>query len=263
MLHSLVLKIQTLASGSRGNVTYIASDTTSILVDVGLSLPGLLKRMKDANINPEQIDAILITHEHSDHIMGLTAFLRKYKTAVHIHEIARGTVSAPAELLKTFNSRFEIGDISVDFFSVPHDSQFCFGYTFQNEDAKISVATDLGRAGAEVLAKMAGSQIVMLESNHDLGRLNRNTKYPVWLKRRIAGGAGHLSNTATSLAVAELYKLNVQQVILAHLSQENNSPNLAYSYVRDYLASKGITEGSDISIDVATQDEISVVFQID
>ena len=259
-----MLKIQTLASGSKGNATYIASNTTHILVDVGLSLPQLLRRMKLANIDPSCINAILITHEHGDHISGLTAFLKRFNSVIHIHEDTADIFEQiPQQKIAYFRERFQIGDIDVDFFSVPHDSQFCFGYTFQNVNAKIAVTTDLGRITPDILNNLKKCQIVMLESNHDTVKLSSNTKYPPHLKRRITSSTGHLSNAATCLAVYELAKCNVQQIILAHLSEQNNSPTLAYGFVRDFLASKGLTEGTDISIDVALQNEISSVFQID
>ena len=264
MIHSPMLQIRTLASGSKGNATFIASDTTSILVDVGLCLPALVKRMNAAGIDPATIDAVLLTHEHSDHTVGLSSFIKKFRSTVHVHEVAVDIfASVPREQISTFGNCFQIGDITVDFFPLPHDSKFCFGYTFRKDDAKISIATDLGRTTPDMIAKMAGSQIVLIESNHDLGKLSRNTKYPSWLKRRVSGSSGHLSNTAASLAVLELAKQNVQQVVLVHLSEENNSPNLAYTVIRDFLATKGIEEGVDISIDVAAQHEIGLLFQVD
>jgi len=264
MLHYAVLKIQTLASGSKGNATYIASNTTRILVDVGLSLPQLLARMKKCNIDPNTIDAILITHEHTDHTIGLEAFLKKFKSIIHLHEqTAEIFGQIPEQKISYFSDAFQIGDIKIDFMSLPHDSRFCFGYTFQCGNAKISLATDLGRVTPGVLAKMAGSQIVMLECNHDLVKLSNNKNYPPYLKRRITSSLGHLSNAASALAILELARNHVQQVILAHLSEQNNSPSIAYTAVRDFLMRKGITEGQDISIDVATQNDVSLVFQVD
>ena len=263
-----MLKIQTLASGSRGNSTYVATATTHILVDVGLTLPQFLKRLGEAKIDPESISAILITHEHSDHIAGVASFSKRFGTPVMVHRSAKKCLETklkgqPPHLIQTFDEPLAIGDIQVDFFRVPHDSTFCFGYVFQNEGCKFSLATDLGHIKDEVFEKMRGSQIVLLESNHDTEKLELNNKYPGWLKRRIAGNTGHLSNTSAAAAILKLYTLGVKQVILGHLSAENNSPTLAYHTVRDFIESKGLREGTDIHIDVAHQNEIGHPYQID
>jgi len=264
MIQCKVLKIQSLASGSKGNAIYVASGTTQILVDVGLTLPQLLARMKTAKIDPNTIDAILITHEHGDHTAGLQRFIQRFKSVIHIHEdTAEIFGNLPRQKIHFFSDAFQIGDIYINYFDVPHDSQFCFGYTFQCGNAKVSLATDLGRISPQIIEKMADSQIVLLECNHDLVKLSRNTNYPAQLKRRITGSNGHLSNASSALAIYELAKRNVQQVILAHLSEQNNSPGLAYRFVCDFLAAKGITEGVDISVDVATQDEVGMLFCID
>jgi phosphoribosyl 1,2-cyclic phosphodiesterase len=261
-----MLKIQTIASGSKGNCTYVASTNAAILVDIGLTAVELLRRLETAKIDPTQITAILVTHEHIDHVRGVMAFQKRFNTPVYIHEEARGAfckcVGTPANL-KLFTDMFTINDISVDHFNVPHDSQFCFGYTFTSGDKKVSLATDIGHIRPDMLQKMAGSQIVLLECNHDLMALEQNTKYPTHLKRRIAGSRGHLSNAAASMAIYQLAKFNVQQIILAHLSEENNTPNLAFTFVRDFLHRKGLVEGTDISIDVAAQHEIGNLFEIE
>lgn len=266
-----MLKLRTLASGSKGNCTYIATETTQILVDVGLSLPQLEARIKAAEIDPHKITAILLTHEHDDHINGLPRFLQKYTNCtIFAHTDAGSVISKylnkhrfhDLTRMISFGKPFCIGDISINFFEVPHDSDFCFGYTFENDSAKISLATDIGHINPRIIEAMANSQIAVLESNHDLAKLSANVKYPVILKRRISGSHGHLSNTAASLAIYELVKANVGQIILAHLSEQNNSPTLAYTFVRDFLARKGIKEGIDISIDVALQHEIGRLYTI-
>jgi phosphoribosyl 1,2-cyclic phosphodiesterase len=256
-----VLKIQSLASGSKGNVVFIASDTTRILVDVGLTMPNLLRRLQSANIDPEKIDAVLVTHEHADHIIGLESFIRRFKPKLYVHNETADIFSfVPNEHIETFNGGFQIGDITVNYFNVPHDSRFCFGYSFLCGGAKISLATDLGRIGDEIIAQMSGSQIVMLECNHDLLRLTGNKKYPLILKRRITSPHGHLSNPASALAIYKLAQMGVGQIILAHLSEQNNSPTLAFETVRNFLANKGVIEGRDIWIDVATQDKVGLPF---
>ena len=264
MLKCNVLKIQTLASGSRGNAVYIASEKTHILVDVGLNLHQLKKRLETAKINPNIIDAVLVTHEHADHVLGLGAFLTKYNAMLYLHAATRPVFDyINADKVLTFDGSFQIGDITVDFFPVPHDSRFCFGYTFTCGKHKISLATDLGRISDAIIERMNGSQIVMLECNHDIMKLQHNKRYPTVLKQRIMGSHGHLSNPSCALAVYRLAKMGVGQVILAHLSGENNSPALAYSFVRDFLGQRGVIEGRDIYIDVAHQDTPSVLFHLD
>jgi len=253
-----MLKIQALASGSKGNITLIASENTRILVDVGLNLTQTLKRLNDAQIAPDSIDAILVTHEHSDHINGIAHFMKRYNCDIYVPKIActcflRKIGGVEQERVYTFTESFEIGDIGVDYFPVPHDSEYCFGYTFDQGDCKVSVATDLGSCPQLAIQKMAGSQVVLLECNHDMKKLESNVKYPNWLKRRIAGGTGHLSNTACASVIAKLISLGAGQIILAHLSEENNSPNLAYCAVCEFLEKHGIKEGTDICIDIATQ----------
>ena len=258
-----MLQIQSLASGSKGNAVYICSDTTRILVDVGLTLPQLRKRCIAAGIDMDAISAVILTHEHCDHILGLGSFLTTTNAMLHIHDKVRHLFEhIPSEKIISFDGPFTIGDISVQFFPVPHDSKFCFGYNFTLGDEKISIATDLGRIDENIIGALSGSQIVMLECNHDLLRLTYNKKYPAILKQRITSSRGHLSNPSCAMAVLELCKLGTTQVILAHLSAENNSPTLAYGFVRDFLNSRGIVEGRDIWIDVATQDKSTVAFAV-
>lgn len=255
-----MLKIQTLSSGSAGNITYIGSKTTHILVDIGLPLSTTLKLMSQANIDPHSITGIVITHEHSDHIKGVADFVTQYNVPIYCHENSLKTLKRclklpPHHYIATANN-FMIGDINVTCFTVPHDSNFCLGYTFQNDHSVVGIATDIGQMTDTILSHLATCQIVVLESNHDIQKLTANPKYPDWLKRRILGNRGHLSNLDCGRAIAKLYQANVSQVILAHLSEKNNTPTLAYQTVKQYLQSQNITEGQDIYIDVALQNQI-------
>ena len=255
-----MLKIQTLSSGSAGNITYIGSTTTGILVDVGLPLPLTLKLMGQANINPSTITGIVITHEHSDHIKGVTDFATQYNIPIYCYKryvnILRRSLQLPPHHFIETTDKFQIGDIAVNCFPVPHDSQFCLGYTFQCGDLSVGIATDIGQITDVILTNLARCQIVVLESNHDIQKLTANPIYPDWLKRRILSNRGHLSNLDCGRAIAKLHQANVAQIILAHLSEKNNTPTLAYQTVKQYLQTQGITEGKDIYIDVALQSKI-------
>jgi phosphoribosyl 1,2-cyclic phosphodiesterase len=261
-----MLKVQTLSSGSGGNITFVGSASAKILVDIGLTLPQTLKRLQAANIDPKQIDAVLITHEHSDHISGVSAFVKKYGAKIHCHTKCKRTLKKYIELddsyFAEYDGGFTIGDISVGFFRIPHDSAFCLGYTFTLGDITVGIATDIGKMTPTIIENLAACQLVILECNHDKEKLRCNTKYPYWLKRRIAGGRGHLSNSECAGAILELAKANVSQIILAHISKENNSPTLAYTAVAEYLRQHNITEGQDIFIDVAPQDFVGNIYNI-
>ena len=262
-----MLKIQTLSSGSAGNITFIGSNTTHVLVDIGLPLSTTLKLMNQAQIDPHSITALVITHEHSDHLKGVADFVTQYNVPIYCYgrsaKILKRCLKLPPHHFIETDSNFIIGDITVNCFEVPHDSQFCLGYTFQNETATVGIATDIGQMTDTILANLATCQIVVLECNHDIQKLTANPKYPDWLKRRILGNRGHLSNLDCGRAIAKLYQANVAQVILAHLSEKNNTPTLAYQTVKQYLQTQNIVEGKDIYIDVALQSQVGNCYHLD
>ncbi|MDR0383891.1 MAG: MBL fold metallo-hydrolase [Christensenellaceae bacterium] len=253
-----MLKMQTLSSGSKGNITYVTDNNTKILIDIGLRLKHTLARLEAACISPNEITAILITHEHFDHIKGIRDFCRLYNTKVYVHEELKHFLSKQLNLtdeyFETFNDSFFIDQIKVDFFNVPHDSHFCFGYTF---NSTVGIATDIGKMTNEILAHLSLCTAVILESNHDKDKLAANLKYPPWLKQRILSPRGHLSNTECANAIKTLAQHNTKHVTLAHLSEENNSPTLAYSVIQSFL------QGSGIKIDIAPQNEIGVPIIVD
>jgi len=263
-----MLKIQSLASGSSGNAAVVASENTTILVDAGLTCAELINRLNQVGVDPRDIDAVVLTHEHDDHIKGLGAFHRRFGTPMffprNAHQCFLRKVGIhDASRVFKFEESVDIDEIHVTAFEVPHDSRWCYGYTFRNGNAKFALATDLGECSDESLAHMFGCQVVMLESNYDTDLLQRNVKYPDWLKRRITGANGHMSNTASARAIYKLSQMGVQQIICAHLSRDNNSPNIAFDTIRTFLDAKGVIEGRDIHIDIATQDSVGNVFEID
>ena len=262
------MKICNLSSGSDGNLTYIETAGAKVLLDAGLSCSEITKRLALLGVMPEQIDAILITHEHSDHIKGLDVFASKYKTNVYVH--TKGYAALVHKLKKEKQIQFMlfddmdfcIKDLKVSNFSLPHDSVYCSGYSFVEKTKKVSFLTDLGYASSYVLAKIAGSTLVYLESNHDVDMLNNNPNYPLMLKQRILGRNGHLSNISAAEVIKHLAETGTKQVMLSHLSTENNTPSKAYSTICEYLQQFGIEEGTHIKI-AATSTNPSFIFKIE
>lgn len=261
------MKIVTLGSGSKGNCTLVASEKTKILIDAGLPIIDIEQKLTSLNVLPEEIAGILITHEHSDHIKSVGKLSKKYHIPVfaHIQEWAslnQKTNDIFPQLQKQFDDNdFYIGDLTISSFKLSHDANMCLGYSVFNNGAKFSIATDLGICPKDIIEKLKGSNIVILEANHDQNLLANNPKYPAILKRRILSSKGHLSNIASAEVISQLVG-GTNQVILGHLSEENNSPSLAYNTIKNYLAQKGIIEGKNIFIDVATQHRMSNIFEI-
>ncbi|MBE7073579.1 MAG: MBL fold metallo-hydrolase [Clostridiales bacterium] len=251
------MRVINLSSGSKGNLTYIESMDKKIILDIGLSCQEACNRLDKCGISPQEIDAIIITHEHSDHIKGLDIFSSRFNTPVYAHHtvwqgLDSKLVKVRIENRKHFEGDFSFGSLTISPIEVPHDVS-CFSFSFLENQNKISILTDLGHTNDRILNAIKGSQIVYLEANYDRDLLMKGTKYPYSLKRRIDGPNGHLSNLASSEVIEFLAKTGTRQVILSHLSEENNSPLLAYKFITNELSKKGIIEGQDIRIDVATQ----------
>lgn len=262
------MRVCNLSSGSDGNLTYIETAGAKVLLDAGLSCLEITKRLALLNVTPQEIDAILITHEHSDHIKGLDVFASKFNTKVYVHH--KGYTALVHKLKKEQQIQFilfddldfNINDLKVSNFSLPHDSVYCSGYTFQEKTKKVSILTDLGHTTSEVLSKISGSTLVYLESNHDVEMLKNNPNYPLMLKHRILGNNGHLSNLSAAEVIKNLAEGGTKQIMLSHLSTENNTPQLAYNTICSYLSKFGIEEGKNIKI-AFTSINPSYIFKID
>ena len=238
MLACMAVSVSVLASGSRGNSTVVQSSSTRILVDAGLSCRETCKRMKAAGDDAHSLSAIVITHEHSDHVHGLAVLSRKlnipvYMTGATHHVWARAVRDATGELpeipkLEFFSSgrKFQVVDIDITPFTIPHDAADPVGFTFRAEGIRIGVATDLGYMPASVCDHLRGCDVLVLESNHDLEML-RVGPYPWSVKQRVMSRVGHLSNTALAQFLASDYDGNAAYIVLAHLSEQNNHPEVA------------------------------------
>jgi len=232
------VSLTVLASGSRGNTALVCSTRTRVLVDAGISCRETFKRLKAVGEDPHQLSAIVITHEHSDHVAGLAVLARKLNIPIFMtgpthHAWARAERDANGELppvakLEIFNPgrRFQIGDIEVTPFTIPHDAADPVGFTFRTEGAKLAVATDLGYLPPNVCDHLRGCDVLVLESNHDVEML-RVGPYPWSVKQRVMSRVGHLSNHALADFFRADYDGSASYIVLAHISEQNNHPELA------------------------------------
>jgi len=244
------LSVTMLASGSRGNCAIVSSSRTKILVDAGLSCRETFKRMKAQGDDPHSLAAILITHEHCDHIYGLATLGKKLRIPVFMtgatHQAwARALRNEKGEKphlekFERFESghRFQVGDIEVKPFTIPHDAADPVGFTFRAEGIKVGVATDLGYLPVSVRDHLRGCDVLVLESNHDLEML-RVGPYPWSVKQRVMSRVGHLSNDALADFFSGDYDNSAAFVVLAHLSEHNNHPEIARREAEKALAARG------------------------
>lgn len=249
MLRGMGVSVSLLASGSRGNSAIIASARTKILLDAGISCRETFKRMKMLGEDPHSLSAILITHEHADHVYGLGVLARKLKIPVFMtgatHQAwaraARGADGQAPEVpkLERFRSgsRFQIGDLDITPFTIPHDAVDPVGFTFRAEGIKVGFVTDLGRMLENVKDNLRRCDLLVLESNHDLERL-RIGPYPWSVKQRVGSPTGHLSNKKLAEFLSADYDGYASYIVLAHLSELNNHPEIARREAEDALGSR-------------------------
>jgi phosphoribosyl 1,2-cyclic phosphodiesterase len=234
----MAISVSVLASGSRGNSAVVQTERTRILVDAGISCREMFKRMKRLGEDPHAVSAVVITHEHSDHVYGLATLAKKLKIPVFMtgatHQVwakgvrDRGDQASNFERFEVFSAGkgFQIGDIAVAPFTIPHDAADPVGFTFRAEGVKIGFATDLGYLPASVRDHLRGCDVLILESNHDIEQL-RNGPYPWSVKQRVMSRVGHLSNDALADFFRSDYDGRAAYIVLAHLSEQNNIPEIA------------------------------------
>lgn len=251
------MDILSLRSGSRGNASLVSGDNTKLLVDCGVSGKSVTSALADVDVYPEDISAIAVTHEHIDHIAGIGVMMRRYHIPVWANaatwtamESQVGKIDKSLVNIFDNDSSFEIGEIGVKPFSIPHDAADPVGYSFMCGDEKVAVATDIGELKKDLFEAIRGSKTVLLESNHDVNMLEIG-KYPPQLKHRIRGKLGHLSNDDAGRAAEFLVRLGTERIILGHLSEENNYPELARQTVICVLNDAGIKCGRDVLLGVA------------
>jgi phosphoribosyl 1,2-cyclic phosphodiesterase len=240
-----------LASGSTGNATLVRTEKATLLVDAGLSARKLEGLMAERGVKPSEVDAIVITHEHSDHIKGLGPLARKYHLPIYANpktwQAMRsmiGEIPDVQQMMLETGATLEMPDFTVQSYPISHDAADPVGYTIQNKEAKLALATDLGYVSDRVRAAIEDANVLVLEANHDIEML-RFGRYPWNVKRRILGDYGHLSNEAAGEAMLDVVSDRTLRVYLAHLSLNHNTPDLARLSVTQVLESSGYSKFKD------------------
>lgn len=246
----------TLCSSSKGNCYYISGGGASLLVDAGMGPRNLKKALDSLDVRLEELLGIVITHEHTDHVKGLCSLTRKLRLPIYA---SAGTLSAleameavpPGAVLVELTGGWELGGIGIQSFAIPHDAADPVGLRFCLPDGRtVGIATDLGHVNDAIRSALTGCDLVLLESNYDPAML-RAGSYPWFLKRRVEGEKGHLSNEAGALLATYLAQRGTTRFVLGHLSQNNNLPDIAYLTTRGALEEAGAREGVDYLLSVA------------
>lgn len=257
-------RLCTLYSGSGGNAAYLETPTARILIDAGKCTRTLLSSLREIGVDPATLDAIFITHDHTDHVAALEVLAKKHPIPVHIlyKSALRYRDTQPEALCKCFRMyekapfAAKVGDVTVKAFETPHDSRASVGYRFEFCDGDSTVcigyATDIGHVSAPVREGLTGCESVVLESNHDVEML-MDGPYPYDLKLRIRGKRGHLSNRECADLAAELAGQGTVNFLLAHLSEENNHPDIAYDETFSALA------GFDTTLRIASPNAVTML----
>ncbi len=265
------MRMCSIASGSSGNCIYVGSDHTHLLVDTGISRKRIEEGLKQLEIKGEEIDGVLITHEHSDHIQGLGVLSRKYELPIYATKGTIEGISActslgkmPEGLFHTIHADepFQLGDIEVKPFSISHDACEPTGYRFECGGKSAAVATDLGKYDEYTVSNLTGLDAVLLEANHDIHMLEVGG-YPYYLKQRILGDKGHLSNELSGRLLCDILHDNLKHIILGHLSKENNYARLAYETVKlEVTLGDNDYKGEDLDMFVARRDSVSDIITV-
>lgn len=265
------MRLCSIASGSSGNCIYAGSEETHLLIDVGISGKRMEQGLHALNLTGKDIDGILVTHEHSDHIKGLGVVARKYQIPIYT---TGGTVDAmvrsnalgkvPEGIFHEIreDESFTIKDVTVHPFTIPHDAAQPVGYRLECGGKSIGVATDLGKYNDYIVENLQNLDALLLEANHDI-RMLQVGKYPYYLKQRILGDRGHLSNENAGRLLCRLLHDNLKAVFLGHLSKENNYEELAYETVcSEVTLGDNPYTSRDFKIQVAKRDCISEVITV-
>ena len=253
------MEVYSLGSGSKGNCMVITNGKNSVMIDAGLGARTMMSKLSQIGVLPHELDAVLVTHEHSDHIRSIgdiAAVAPIYSHAETLEAIGK-TVHLPYKQTMEIDEKgFSLGSLDVFPFRVSHDAVYPLGFVIRDGEDSVCYMTDTGFISKGMMKMASGCKKIILESNHDKEMLLRGS-YPEYLKRRILSDSGHLCNEESALACADLVKAGANEILLAHLSENNNLSELAYWTTRSYLGKCGI--GPEVTIRVASQRDTVVL----
>ena len=257
-----------LYSGSSGNSLFVESKNTKILIDAGVSCKKIEQALQDIEVDPSTLDGILVTHEHRDHVQSLGTISKKFDLPVFVNQetldampTQRDKIAEKNIKLFKVDDKFEVGDLLIKPFAIPHDAANPCGFSVYKDKAKISVATDIGHMTNSILKSLEESLFVLLESNYD-PKVLQCSSYPFVLKSRIAGPTGHLPNEMAGKTISYLLQSGLKNAMLGHLSKESNFPELAYQTVLDELITTKEYNGNNLQLSVASRDAHSKIIKI-
>lgn len=252
------MKICVLASGSKGNSSYIETDKTKSLVDLGMSAGYIAKSLKSIGVDPSEIQRVFITHAHTDHVAGLKVFLKKYHPVVYLTKKMEDELEIEIEDKVYIDDNTSIDDLDVTVIKTSHDAADSNGYVFSSGGKSIVYITDTGYIHVKNFEKLKNKSLYVFESNHDV-RLLREGKYPYYLQQRILSDKGHLSNKDSAYYLSNFIGDKTEQIILIHLSEENNRPEVALKTLLDTLEKKGVRVPN---IEIAMQRESTELIEL-
>lgn len=246
------MKVSVLASGSKGNSTYIETNNTKVLIDAGMSNLYIEKKLILLGVNPDDINFIFITHTHTDHIAGLKVFIKKHHPKVFLTLDMYNELKDILNDYEILESEVILNDLIVDYFKTSHDTD-SVGYILKSNDKEIVYVTDTGYINIKNLKKLNNKDLYIFESNHDIEMLMNNPNYPYQIKQRILGDKGHLSNNQCKEYLNKIIGDKTKYIVLAHLSEQNNDPSLALNNLNDI---------KNIKIMIATQNEGTELIEV-
>lgn len=249
------MKVSVLSSGSKGNSVFVETCNHKILIDIGNSCLYIEKTLKELSINPEDIDIVLVTHSHKDHIAGLPVFVKKYNPTVYITEAILKEANLDLTKKIYFENEIIIDTLKIIPVRTSHDVKESYGYILEEKEKSVVYITDTGYIPKRNFEVLKNKNIYVFESNHDVERLMQNTKYPHHIKVRILSDKGHLSNEDSAYYLSELIGNDTKKIILSHLSEENNTEQLAYETLKNKIDNR-------VEIMIARQNEKTELIEL-